>query len=94
MSVIFLLTNPTMSRARISRPFKRITNRSEDDEENSRATMRRLIEDSAGGEPYSDNPEEYAASNTAQDAGPRVQPSALIDDHNEWRDEEGNDRRA
>jgi hypothetical protein len=88
MSVIFLLTNPTMSHARISRPFKRITNRS-DDEEDSRATVRRLIEDSAGGEPYRDNPEESSTRNTAQNTAPRVQPSALIEDHNEWRNEEG-----
>ncbi|EHK96448.1 hypothetical protein M7I_7842 [Glarea lozoyensis 74030] len=59
MSVVFLLTNPTMSHARTSRAFKRITNRSDDDEEDSRATMRRLIEESASTEPYRDNPEDH-----------------------------------
>jgi hypothetical protein len=89
MSVVFLLTNPTMSHARTSRAFKRITNRSDDDEEDNRATMRRLIEESASAEPYRDNPEEPADVNRIESAAPRVQPSALLEAQNEWRDEEG-----
>ena len=56
--------------------------------------MRRLIEDSAGGEPYRDDPEASAADNTSRDAAPRVQPSSLLEGHNEWRDESGQERSA
>jgi len=94
LSVISLLTSSS-THARWTRPFKRITNEAteEPEDDDHRATMRRLIEDSVGEERYHDEPtgespiraREATPENIAE--GPRVVPSTLADSGNEWRDE-------
>jgi len=97
LSVISLLTSSSWTHATWVRLFKRITNEAteEPEEEDHRATMRRLIEEGAGEERYHDEPTSGVSPVRAIEAtpedhdhdGPRVVPSTLVDSGNEWRDE-------
>lgn len=75
------------------RPFKRLGfNNFGSQEEDSRAEIRGLIEEGNAPDHYRDDPDEAVHSpsvgNGGGSQGPRVQPSQLVDDVNEWRDEE------
>jgi len=93
LSVISLLTSSSWAHPSWGRAFKRRTsNHTEDAEEDSGTGTRRLIEEGAADEAYHDEPDsstqaiEEPATNSPNQ-GPRVVPSHLIDNGNEWRGE-------
>jgi len=89
MSLISLLT--TSSWAHPKWAIGHVEEAEEEPEDDARATMRGLIEQSAGGNEYHDEPNGQTrnqAIDSAQSQAPRVQPSSLIENGNEWRDEE------
>ncbi|KAL3420160.1 hypothetical protein PVAG01_08659 [Phlyctema vagabunda] len=81
ISLIYLLTSSSWTNGSMTRHFKQLTNMTDEDTEDNRATMRRLIEDPA---PYRD---EAVGMDDSQTPGPRVQPSPLADAQSAWRDE-------
>ena len=93
LSVIALFSSPSWTQSRWLRPFHRIRNEAVEEPEgvDSRAAMRRLIEQGVGAEGYHDEPSEESparvleASHESHDDGPRGMPS-LLDGGNEWRD--------
>jgi len=93
LSVIALFSSPSWTQSRWLRPFHRIRNEAVEEPEgvDSRAAMRRLIEQGVGAEGYHDEPSEESparvleASHESHDDGPRGVPS-LLDSGNEWRD--------
>ncbi|KAH8686032.1 tetraspanin Tsp3 [Tricladium varicosporioides] len=90
-SIISLLSSNTWTTARWTRHFKRLASEPHHDEEDNRTTTRGLIEANIQEEPYTDNPSDTTATpaiaNGSHSQGPRVEPSQLGDDHNEWREE-------
>lgn len=85
LSVISLLTNSTWARPRWA--ITDISN--EDSEEDSRATIRRRIEEGNGVSEFHDQTEVEGEPGRIEapnnDQQPRVQPSHLVH-QNEWRD--------
>jgi hypothetical protein len=93
LSVIALLSNPSWTQSKWLRPFHRIRNEALEEPESadSRAAMRRMIEQGIGAEGSHDEPSEepparvLEASPENHEESPRVVPS-LLDSGNEWRD--------
>jgi len=96
VAIIYLLASFSWIHPSLARPFKKITRGDiEDSPEDNRATMRRLIEGGDGDEEYRDDVggerserPAAAANGSGQEQGPRVEPSQLVDDGNQWRDNE------
>lgn len=95
ISIISLLTGPSWEHSNWAHPFQRHSAVDvEQPEEDNRADMRRLIEESHGHEESEDDPVPEntnraieAPPGNDQRQGPRVEPSSLLDTGNEWRDE-------
>jgi hypothetical protein len=93
LSVIALLSSPSWTQSKWLRPFHRIRNEALEEPESadSRAAMRRMIEQGVGAEGFHDEPSEepparvLEASPENHEESPRVVPS-LLDSGNEWRD--------
>jgi len=90
LSIVSLLTSSSWAQSRWGRPFKRIMDSSAGGRgEDSRAEVRRLIEEGDGGEAYRDEPSGEPTSSAPEppndNHGPRVQPSTLTEGGNEWR---------
>ncbi|RDL36032.1 Uncharacterized protein BP5553_06644 [Venustampulla echinocandica] len=93
VSITSFLSTSSWTRSGLLRYFKQLGfHNSGNQQEDSRAEIRGLIEEGSAPAPYRDDPTESAhsppGSNTAESQGPRVEPSQLVDDRNEWRDEE------
>jgi len=95
LSVISLLTSSSWTAGR-TRPFKRVANEAteEPEDDDHRATMRRLIEEDSGEERYHDEPTSVGSpvrgtETTPEDheEDPRVVQSTLVDNGNERGDE-------
>lgn len=101
LAIVSLLTRSSWATSKWAQPFLPNGNEaSGDPEEDQRALMRGLIEDSAGGDSYTDDASELPSTSHALVAapnsgtsGPIVQPSQLIDVENEWHNE-GEEHRA
>ena len=95
LSIISFLTTSPWTRTRWARPFHHNPSSPTED---TRATMRRLIEEANPTEGYHDEPNEEPIRATEAPSGeegqrPRIEPSRLMEHGNEWRDE-GGDQRA
>jgi hypothetical protein len=78
LSVISLLTSGSWTHPRWARPFNQLTNGATEEPEgdNSRATMRRLIEEGIGEEGYHDEPDAPPAQ--AVEASPENHEGLLM----------------
>lgn len=88
MSLISLFTNSSWAHPRWATGHV-VEEEEEEPEEDARASMRRLIEQSAAGDEYRDETNgrpKNQAIEPADSQAPRVQPSPLNDDRNEWSD--------
>jgi len=95
-AIVYLLTSFSSIHSSWVRPSKKITRGDiEHSPEDNRAAMRRLIEEGDGDGGYredvggerSERPA-AAVNGSGQEQGPRVEPSQLVDDGNQWRDGE------
>ncbi|RDW63872.1 hypothetical protein BP5796_10374 [Coleophoma crateriformis] len=86
ISLIYLLTSSSWMNGSVTRRFKQLTGMTDEDTEDNRATMRRLIEEGDRSASYRDEEEPEPSD---QDQGPRVVPSPLVESNNQWREEDG-----
>lgn len=97
ISILLILTGPYWEECEWAHPSSTHSNVDvEQPEEDSRADMRRLIEESLG---QADDEEDPVPENTGrgfetppgieQAEGPRSEQSSLLDTGNEWRNDEG-----
>ena len=94
LNVVFFLTNKSWAPKR-TRHLKWHTQGNESSLKDNRASMRRLIEQgsAAANEEYRDDPESAHVQSSAgprdseDEQRPRVEPSQLTENGNEWRNE-------